>query len=277
MHHSSLNTDRCKSCDGPLETHRERREGFCSQSQCLGPRLQSDAVRAREAEATRRRSSDQFVDEVRDFLAAQPELDSEVLQDSLLVVVPSLEAALVAQPQERVDEFRANLEEAAARAMGHINSEPDREMLRNTFDDDLGEEASGLVVDSCSTCRGACCLQGAGHAFLKSSELARRLVLEPQHTPESLVEDYMSRVPQHAYANSCVFHGEYGCVLPRDIRSSTCNSFICTGIHDAAAKVNDSVHKTTVVAAVNSGHCSRVAQSSPTTGRTECTMDREIR
>jgi hypothetical protein len=38
---------------------------------------------------------------------------------------------------------------------------------------------------------------------------------------------YADAVPERSVERSCVFHGEQGCALPRELRSHTCNSYFC--------------------------------------------------
>lgn len=43
----------------------------------------------------------------------------------------------------------------------------------------------------------------------------------------ALLEDYLERVPRVARAGSCIYHGEQGFALPREMRSETCNRYLC--------------------------------------------------
>jgi hypothetical protein len=34
-------------------------------------------------------------------------------------------------------------------------------------------------------------------------------------------------VPERSVEHSCIYHGEHGCALPRELRSHICNSYYC--------------------------------------------------
>ncbi len=266
--------EQCENCEAPLKTHRERREGFCSSIRCRGRALAELSRKARDEQAARRARREQFAETVGELLASCDDVQRTVSDNTVLVVVPSLQVGIVKQPQDRIDEFRTNLEEAAGKAPGHIKTEVDREMVLNTFDISDAVDTPLAIINSCTTCRGYCCQQGAGHAFLTSEAIARRLLNEPDQTPESIVSDYMSRVPEYAFEGSCVYHAAEGCVLPTLIRGSTCNSFRCTGLFDALAEWTPD--RPTLVAAIEGNTCERAATMLPSGERQEFVVGREI-
>ena len=45
-----------------------------------------------------------------------------------------------------------------------------------------------------------------------------------------MIDDYLSRIPDVAHQDSCIFHGADGCALPRELRSDVCNNFECNGL-----------------------------------------------
>ena len=90
------------------------------------------------------------------------------------------------------------------------------------------EDAPTPVLDaSCIACRGFCCRQGAGHAFLKPEYLPTVLWRRPGDSPAVIYRDYIRRIPEKSMQDACLYQGEQGCVLPRDMRSYVCNSFEC--------------------------------------------------
>lgn len=44
---------------------------------------------------------------------------------------------------------------------------------------------------------------------------------------EELLTIYLSKMPETIWSDSCVFHGELGCALPRDMRAEICNTYRC--------------------------------------------------
>lgn len=133
-----------------------------------------------------------------------------------LVVLPAMEVGMEVVTAAR----RAELAESIDAA---FDARPDRQMVRKT--PTPLDEAALLAV--CSTCRGSCCRSGETHAYL-TREVLTRVRRELKLTSEgSVLQAYLERVPQRAHRDSCIFHGERGCVLPRAMRSETCNRYLC--------------------------------------------------
>jgi hypothetical protein len=51
------------------------------------------------------------------------------------------------------------------------------------------------------------------------------------------VAAYVARVPAATVPGSCVFHGADGCGLPREMRSDTCNRYLCDGLVELRAEL----------------------------------------
>lgn len=88
---------------------------------------------------------------------------------------------------------------------------------------------TAYMMQACATCRGDCCRSGGEKAHLTKETFRRVLAAFPELSLDDLVREYLDRVPENAYAKSCIYHGENGCALPVDKRSDTCNDFYCTG------------------------------------------------
>jgi hypothetical protein len=55
----------------------------------------------------------------------------------------------------------------------------------------------------------------------------------PELTDEAIVQAYLAHLPAQALHPGCVYQGELGCTLPREMRSAICNSYLCTGLQMA--------------------------------------------
>ncbi|MCA9134007.1 MAG: hypothetical protein KDA45_12660 [Planctomycetales bacterium] len=89
---------------------------------------------------------------------------------------------------------------------------------------------SELAAQGCATCRGHCCYCGGDHAFL-TAEVLRRIAKEEQiHQPSELAKRFLDFMPQQTFVDSCLFHGELGCGLPRHMRANICNDYLCPGL-----------------------------------------------
>jgi hypothetical protein len=86
------------------------------------------------------------------------------------------------------------------------------------------------VQHACANCLGRCCRRGGTHAFLDEFVLQRFKAAHPNADSKSLLTAYCSYLPERSYKDSCVFHTELGCGLPREMRSRTCNRTICAGL-----------------------------------------------
>jgi hypothetical protein len=83
---------------------------------------------------------------------------------------------------------------------------------------------------ACALCRGFCCRLAGDHAFFRAETVQRFRQTHPEMSQEQLIDAYMSYLQEQSLENSCVFHGERGCVLPREIRPSICNEYFCEGL-----------------------------------------------
>lgn len=79
----------------------------------------------------------------------------------------------------------------------------------------------------CGVCRGGCCTQGGDTAYLGSKTLQRVMQQQPQMGAEAVLAHYLAHLPAQSMAGSCIHHTAQGCSLPREMRSDTCNDFLC--------------------------------------------------
>ena len=93
------------------------------------------------------------------------------------------------------------------------------------------EAAPGREGIACAACRGECCRLGAGHAFLDKMHLARLIVRNADKPAARMYRDYLRRLPRRSVVGSCPYHGEKGCVLPREKLARVCNSWQCDDLY----------------------------------------------
>ena len=158
--------------------------------------------------------------------------------------VPFVALALAPIPTDQREDFTANLdraiakafdEEAVARsAVRHAAEDPD---FVNSRTNEAGDPVT--LDAACIACRGECCTLGAvTHAFIGPRTIGWYRRSRPEATPQSARADYLSHVPDTRLSGSCVYHGEMGCVLPRDMRASVCNAFSCWARQALAAELD---------------------------------------
>lgn len=157
-------------------------------------------------------------------------------QPSHTVAIPSGRSELVPLDQSRIDRYRSHLENVIDEALQYesVNEAPD-DNNKNAYRK-LNEQlqlfarrpdVKAISDNLCRLCKGGCCSRGENHAYLSASSMRRQLDDNPGWTKEDLMEQYLSRLPRRSSKNACINQGREGCVLPRDLRSSTCNFFFC--------------------------------------------------
>ena len=94
----------------------------------------------------------------------------------------------------------------------------------------VADAEGALLGAACAMCGGRCCRHGGEQAYLTPLTVRRWLDAHPGAGPEAAVTAYAAHLPPTSVAGSCVYHTSAGCALPRAMRSSTCNTFLCDGL-----------------------------------------------
>jgi hypothetical protein len=92
----------------------------------------------------------------------------------------------------------------------------------------LPEDEANLLGKACATCMGSCCKLGKTDAFVDYPSLQH--FLASQVSEQEITALYSDYFLTQSYQDSCVFKGNKGCALPRELRSFTCNNFLCDGV-----------------------------------------------
>ena len=79
----------------------------------------------------------------------------------------------------------------------------------------------------CAACAGGCCTQGGDGAYLTAATMQRVMAAQPALGPRALVAAYLGRLGTDSLPGSCINHTQGGCALPRELRSDTCNRYLC--------------------------------------------------
>ncbi|MEM1162916.1 MAG: hypothetical protein AAGJ28_18475, partial [Pseudomonadota bacterium] len=195
---------------------------------CSRPACQTELTREKARNVQRR-----LLDGLRAKAAAVAAVSSETLADEAdklgrniddlaVAVLPRVERPLVAVPEDALQQMIDQLDAAIAEAF----SDPEGGVAIDRADIDEDEPELGDAC--CATCRGNCCQVGRQtNAFLDATTIRHVRSLRPKATPEEIREIYLSRVPDVAAKDSCVFHGPMGCTLERDTRADICNRHRC--------------------------------------------------
>lgn len=151
-----------------------------------------------------------------------------------VALVPRHRARVRPTAPRRHARFEARLRALIAFVRSH-DADADERTLAHPAP--LDAVATAVVAATCSACRGACCANGGDHAFLRTRTLREVMARHPLLDDEAVVALYRSWLPERAMAGGCVYQGAHGCTLPRDLRSSICNAYLCGGLQRALADV----------------------------------------
>lgn len=211
----------CWSCGDPIHPHQAVGQGgVCDRLECRAAWVRRHREEERRLEAARReRARDALRDE-----APDPEGASWSL-------TPANHAELVPLTRERREAFlrhlRRTVAEATAEATGPADPEPEgTEPEEGRFGPPGPDEGLALAA-GCAACRGWCCRRGGTHAFLDPDRIRRLLEERPALAPADVPDLYASFLGEEHLDGGCVFQGESGCRLPREIRGDTCNAYYC--------------------------------------------------
>ena len=151
-------------------------------------------------------------------------------------LTPSNPAPSVPLATELRDEFTRHLGRVIAEAVQPRSSESSS---GSGLDEDGGRfpppgpDERRALATGCATCRGWCCRRGGTHAFLDAARIRRLFREHPELTESAVVDLYRSHLGDRHLEGGCVFQGETGCELPREIRGDTCNRYHCPDLVEA--------------------------------------------
>ncbi len=156
-------------------------------------------------------------------------------------VIPALRRPVTPLPEERRlalgDHLRGLIDEAQEKRIGSPGNSP--------YESEPAVVLSGdsrplpVAVKACATCQGYCCVNGDDRAYIDVEAILRCLKKHPELEATDVVAFFLSYVEAYTYKDSCIYHGVNGCSLPRDVRSSTCNGFACTGMGRLIERLTD--------------------------------------
>lgn len=207
---------RCTACGAELTRHERYAGGVCGDMSCRRRRV--DARNAAEMAELR---------QLRDARAASAGLPAT--QRPPVVVVSWYETAMVPVPAAQRQALREHL----------LALRSEVEALQGMPQPAAAPAPAAPAVDSllakvCASCTGHCCRDGNGRmAFLDARAMQRAVLDAPDSTYAEVVDAYLADIPQRHHADSCVFHGERGCALPRHRRADLCNRWECPGLREA--------------------------------------------
>jgi len=216
----------CWSCGAAIEPLQAAGQGgVCDRFQCRA----AWAQRHRQAEADAERLRHEAAGDALRGAGVDPDLASWSL-------TPANPGTVVPLAAERREKFLRHLRRVVGEAAGDTRAttrpQPPTTGDEARFDPPGPEEQQALEA-GCATCRGWCCRRGGTHAFLESGRIRRLLEERPTLSESDVVELYASHLGDDHLEGGCVFQGDRGCGLPRELRGDTCNRYLCPDLGEA--------------------------------------------
>ena len=179
-----------------------------------------------------------------------------------LGIVPTNEREITDLPRIRVEEFRKHLIECITDAQKYLASDGNACNINLSDTDSLVNTISSFereaLIEGCSTCRGYCCL-GGGKTFAYQD--AKNMFYYMQRVDSAdhntIINKYLSHIPAQSYENSCVYHTEAGCTLPRNMRAEICNKHLCKNLRTIKGLIYRSNPKAMFIVAENTHKITR--------------------
>jgi hypothetical protein len=224
--HLYSNLARCSVCARIINVHQQVRGGTCDDASCRATAVKRLlAMQRTELQAERQRMARSHVRAL---------LPQHLGVEALTVVVPGLRSPLRATLSERRDRLHDHIARAVAESAEH-----DPEFVPEAADAAFSSPTPAIAT-ACALCRGFCCRNGGDRAYIDAGTLRRIRSQRPGTSADELIASYTDAVPERSVEHSCIFHGVRGCALPRDLRSSTCNDYLCEPLKDWSGRAAQS-------------------------------------
>lgn len=244
----------CPGCGAPIERERALLGATCGEPSC--DRARSDEQRrerrARHGEILR------AIDERREAIGRE----AGVARPEALatVIVPANRTRVVELPAHRKRRFREHLERVVAEtfALREAGALPPGSPVAERGPEPHTDEFR-LLAGACATCRGKCCKQGGDRAFVDVPTIARYVEAHPDATAAEVIAAYVAPLGGRTYERACVFQGERGCRLPREMRARICNEYLCDGLLDLRDALAEGAEPRAIAVAVHDEKVMRVA------------------
>lgn len=205
---------KCRGCGCELSRTQSIR-GICDSAEC----------RRKDVEFQQRQRRQTTLRFVRERIPASWPANAPI------ALLPRNTNRLVPLRSNRVEALRQHLEQIVAEARTlPIREDESNETSATTNGINAKQAGLPALGAACGLCGGHCCATGGDSAWLEPNTIRRfRYQLSPV-ADTRIIEHYLGFLPDYGYENSCIYHAENGCSLPRGIRSNVCNQYLCKGL-----------------------------------------------
>jgi hypothetical protein len=188
------------------------------------------------------------------------ELGGEIPGNAVRSILPANSDPVAPQDPSRRAHFTRHLAEIAeAAVLGKARLPADPVEVESPAD-----ARASLSAGVCAACRGSCCRAGGDQAYLTEETMVRLLDAHPDWTLAQVMDAYLKHLPAEAVLDSCIYHSASGCGLPRDLRSSTCNRYLCGKLRNLQARLPENSPPPVLAVMFDGGKWARTALISET-------------
>lgn len=163
-------------------------------------------------------------------LASNPGLQKKALWP---IVLTSAVKHVSNVSKKRIGRYRDQLTRTISEAFSTLHQASKNCSSRTDTQNEESSLAPALLSlneQLCSVCQGGCCVNGGERAYLTADTIKRYVSLNPRLRSQHVLAAYLEKIPTKAVVGSCIHHTARGCSLPRDMRSDTCNRFLCKSL-----------------------------------------------
>ncbi|MEO1493165.1 MAG: hypothetical protein AAFV19_13505 [Pseudomonadota bacterium] len=241
----------CTWCGKVIDAHKAASTGSCGAPACEGRRI-ADA-----SEAVTRQKHERYLglkDRVEAAFATELDDAARALatdrQALLTGVVPHQNNPVAPLSAERRAAFEAHLDAVIEEGFALDPDEYDDRKNRAVID----RPEMPIADAACATCQGSCCMAGfAGQGFIDKWMVAQYRRTDPDPTPDGFRALYLGSLPDASVEQSCPYHTDRGCALPRQMRATICNTFLCKGVKELIRRAKEAPPDNAAIVAQHEG------------------------
>ena len=192
------------------------------------------AARQRLVEELRAQETRENQEILRQCLSQHPKLSEDDLD---LLEIPSGHSATSVLPNDRIRRYAQHLQKTISEAAENSEAAhvPTDEKARNQLLDSETQFSENpqlrIISDQlCGMCKGGCCTDGGDTAYIGVHTVRQFMDAHPELSEEQVLDAYLSRLGSETVSNACINQTSAGCVLPREMRSATCNGYYCDSL-----------------------------------------------
>jgi hypothetical protein len=244
---SYLSREVCAICQCRLTVHQQARGGICDDPECRRRKaVACDLQRRQEKAAAVRRMAVKYCDEM------SPRLGVGDPASLRLAIIPYYNQPVVKLSRKRRAEFRTHLAGLLRQAFdGKFDSAAVADLEAELRHHAQAQSDDPAIGAACTVCTGFCCREGGTRAYLEVGVIRSYMARHPGMRLREVAKAYLSKLPDATSKGSCVYHGPRGCGLPREMRSSLCNTHYCGGMKDLRNEIASEGPKTVLLVAAD--------------------------